>query len=144
MPVKSLSLKTRYLTQGLHVLLHTVRAIAHAEDELCTLLHAAEHADVPAPELLEELQALLANLPANEYLDDLEAVRSALNFPPSHRRAAKKLSSKAKAGKSKAATARAGKSKAAKSKAGARNQVRTRASSKQKTAVSPKARKAKS
>ncbi len=63
------------LAHRLHALLHTVRAIAHAEDELCTLLHAAEH----AADVSRELRHLLAAMPAHDYVVDLEAVRTSLS-----------------------------------------------------------------
>lgn len=85
------------LAHRLHALLHTVRHIAHAEDELCTLLHAAEQMDAPlSPELTKELKSLLSRMPGSEYLDDLAAVRDALPMAVPQPRAAKKLSSKAR------------------------------------------------
>lgn len=112
------------LSHSLHTLLHTVRAIAHFEDELCTLLYAAEHANKLPPQLAKELQALLARIPAEEYVQDLEAVRAAIEMPrrPS---AAKKLSSKPKSV--------------------ARKTFRTKAApARSKAVAKPKARKAKS
>jgi hypothetical protein len=96
------------LPHRIHALLHTVRTIAHFEDELCTLLHAAEHAKASSPELCKELRALLTRMPANEYLYDLEAVRGAIDISALRRpQAAKQLSSKShRVARSNAASAR--------------------------------------
>ena len=106
------------LAHRLHALLHTVRHIAHVEDELCTLLHAAEHGETTAPELANDLRALLTRMPANDYIVDLEAVRSALAVRKAKRlTAAKKLSSKPrKPLRARAATKKAAKPKARKVK----------------------------
>jgi hypothetical protein len=62
------------LAHHLHALLHTVRAIAHVEDELCTLLHAVEH----KTDVSRELRQLLAHLPAQDYVVEIEAIQSSL------------------------------------------------------------------
>ncbi len=64
------------LSHRIHALLHTVRVIGHAEDELCTLLHEAEHGEAAGPAFTRELKALLGRLPAVEYLHDLEALEA--------------------------------------------------------------------
>jgi hypothetical protein len=109
------------LSHRLHALLHSVRTIAHFEDELCTLLHATEHAK-PSPADLKDLRKLLSRIPASDYLDDLEAVRAVIDIPaPRQPRAAKKLSSKSKTAARKPLTAKAA---SAKSKAAAKPQAR--------------------
>ncbi len=114
------------LPHRLHALLHTVRTIAHFEDELCTLLHAAEHAETLSPELSKELTTVLGNMPKDDYLDELEAVRSSIDMPARRRpRTAKKVSSKAKTAARKPARAKP-------------------ATPRSKAAARPKARKAKS
>jgi hypothetical protein len=106
------------LSHRIHALLHSVRAISNFEDELCTLLHATEHAETLSPDLLQDLQALLTRMPAHDYLDDLDAVRSAVEAPsPRRPPVAKQLSSKAR----KAVRAQAS---SARSKAAARPRAR--------------------
>ncbi len=93
------------LALRLHALLHTVRSISHIEDELCTLLHAAEHASALTPALTGELRALLQKMPAQEYTDDLDAVRALVGKASPARNANSKAASKAKS-KTKPNTAR--------------------------------------
>lgn len=66
------------LVHRIHALLRTMRCIAQYEDELCTLLHAAERGNTPEPELQDELRSLLEAMPSREYADDLESLRGAL------------------------------------------------------------------
>lgn len=99
------------LTLRLHTLLHTVRAIAQVEDELCTLLHEVERTGTLTPEANAELHALLNKLPTHEYTDDLEAVRSSLSAPArkpaaTKKRARKPVKDKAAAAKKKARKAK--------------------------------------
>ena len=63
------------LANRIHALLHTVRLIGHAEDELCTLLHAAEQTGPTSAALVAELDELLGKLPAQTLLDDLAHLR---------------------------------------------------------------------
>ncbi len=67
------------LTHRIHALLNTVRHIAHCEDEICTLLHEAEHSKEITPALARDLKRLLTRMPSpGAYLADIEAIRSTL------------------------------------------------------------------
>ncbi len=66
------------LAHRIHALLHTVRVIGHFEDELCTLLHEAEHGGARSAGLQRELTALTARLPAEVYLADVAALQAVL------------------------------------------------------------------
>ncbi len=101
------------ITIRLHALLHTVRSIAQAEDELCTLLHDVERTGTLTRDASTELHALLSKLPAHEYIDDLEAVRSSLGAqahvhksPTKKKPARRPIKSKAAAAKPKARKAK--------------------------------------
>lgn len=70
------------LAHRIHALLNTVRHIAHHEDELCTLLHEAEHTAEITPALSRDLKRLLTRMPAPDtYLADMETLRTALKPP---------------------------------------------------------------
>ena len=86
------------LSHRIHTLLHTVRNIAHFEDELCTLLHESERSNPLAKPASDELLDLLLRMPGDEYLSDIEALREALNQKPQPRAkaAAKRATRKAK------------------------------------------------
>jgi hypothetical protein len=89
-PGKSISPRaTVALSHRIHALLHTVRAIARYEDELCTLLHETElTAYIPA-DTAAELLHLLDHIPSHEYLNDLEILRSSLPRTPAAPRPAR-------------------------------------------------------
>lgn len=69
---------TAELTYRLNTLLHTMRAIARHEDQLCTLMHEVQNSGIVDPGLDEELRDLLEQMPSHEYQDDVEAVRTTL------------------------------------------------------------------
>jgi hypothetical protein len=92
MPPRPAKTPATTLAHRIHALLHTVRHIAHFEDELCTLLHAAEHSGAS---VAKDLHSLLTRIPSDEYLHDLEALSLLLSVPtPRRPQAAKQLSSK--------------------------------------------------
>ncbi len=102
------------LALHLQTLLHTVRAIGHAEDELCSLLHEVERTGALSPEGTDELRTLLSKMPFGEYTEDMEAVRSSLNIAaPARKITARKPAPKKKPAR-KAAKPAAAKSKARK------------------------------
>ena len=60
-------------------LLHTLRAIAQREDQLCILMHHLRTSGKLSPTLNRELHEILDEIPADEYLNDLEALRMSLD-----------------------------------------------------------------
>ena len=88
-------------------LLHTMRCIGQYEDELCTLLHAAQNQNALDDGLEDELRELLAKLPAEDYTHEIDSLREALP-------AGSKKPRKARAVKKKAAVKVVAKKKVAK------------------------------
>ncbi len=62
----------------IHSLLHTLRAIAQREDQLCILMHHLRTSGKLNAGLSAELHEILEEIPADEYLQDLEALRASL------------------------------------------------------------------
>lgn len=66
------------LYYSLHTLLETIRLIKVYEDPLCTLLHAIQTAGDSSPEVEQELQTLLDEMPSGAYLLELDGLRETL------------------------------------------------------------------
>ena len=67
------------LVYRINTLLHTMRAIARHEDQLCTLMTEIRTSGLVNETLDQDLRDLLEQMPAHEYLDDVEAVRETLS-----------------------------------------------------------------
>ena len=67
------------LVYRINTLLHTMRAIARHEDQLCTLMTEIRTFGLVNETLDQDLRDLLEQMPAHEYLDDVEAVRETLS-----------------------------------------------------------------
>ncbi len=67
------------LIYRINTLLHTMRAIARHEDQLCTLMTEIRTSGLVNETLDQDLRDLLEQMPAHEYLDDVEAVRETLS-----------------------------------------------------------------
>ncbi|MBS1814958.1 MAG: hypothetical protein JSS87_08810 [Acidobacteria bacterium] len=66
------------LYYDLHSLLHTVRHIAAAEDELCSLLEEAKASGEMDKATVRDLRRVLERLPVREFVSEVESVRGML------------------------------------------------------------------
>ena len=62
----------------LNTLLHTMRAIARHEDQICALMTEIQSSARVDQTTDVELRDLLEQMPSHEYLDDVDAVRESL------------------------------------------------------------------
>ena len=78
-PVPQVPDQVNELVYRINTLLHTMRAIARHEDQLCTVMTEIRTSGLVNETLDQDLRDLLEQMPAHEYLDDVEAVRETLS-----------------------------------------------------------------